>query len=262
MLDLFYRKYGDGNPELIILHGLYGSSDNWVSIAKKLAAKYTVYALDLRNHGNSPHTTTHTYEDLADDLYTFFNKQKINKAIVLGHSMGGKAAMSFAGKYPEKLSALFIVDIAPSEYTMQQIGSKKLEKHKNILQALADNDILNSETRQEAEKKILKHIQDKQTAMFILKNLKRTKEGFDWKFNAELIIKNIETILKAVEIPDGIKGFPCFFLKGAESDYINKNNINDIYKKFPAAGIVEIKNAGHWLHAEKPDELIKIIFEL
>src|SRR6056297_828170 len=114
-MELNYRKFGEG-PALIILHGLYGASDNWVSIARELAANFEVFIPDQRNHGDSPHTEEHNYEFLREDLYSFMEKHSIKKATLLGHSMGGKAAMFFATQYPEKIENLIVVDISPRSY--------------------------------------------------------------------------------------------------------------------------------------------------
>ena len=259
MIDLFYRKYGKNKPALIILHGLYGSSDNWVSIAKLLQNDFEVFLLDLRNHGNSPHTQTHTYKDLSQDLYNFIEKHNISKAVLLGHSMGGKAVMQFVADNTDVPSAMIIVDISPAAYPLDKIKSGKLEKHKQILEALNDKSILNSNSRQEASEKLAHYIKDIRTRNFILKNLKRNKNNFEWKLNVKVISENIQNILKEVEINDAVSGFPCLFVKGANSDYINKENVKYIYEKFPASEIVEISDAGHWLHAEKQEEFINIL---
>ncbi|MCE1200111.1 MAG: alpha/beta fold hydrolase, partial [Marinilabiliales bacterium] len=110
---LHYRKYGEGNPNLVILHGLYGASDNWISIARKLENHYTIWLPDLRNHGSSPHLPTHTYRDLVQDVADFFQQHELNEVILLGHSMGGKVAMLLASEYPEYIRHLVVVDIAP-----------------------------------------------------------------------------------------------------------------------------------------------------
>ena len=137
-MELFYRKEGNG-PPLVIVHGLYGSSDNWINIGKRLAEKHTVYMLDQRNHGRSPFADSHTYNDLRDDLTEFFEQHKIEKATLLGHSMGGKVAIWFAADFPEKVEKLVIADITPKNYLLLNDDSQ-FYLHQNILLAMQEID--------------------------------------------------------------------------------------------------------------------------
>lgn len=258
-MKLFFRKYGENNPVLIIVHGLYGASDNWVTHGKILSKYFEVYILDQRNHGNSPHSNEHNYNVMSADIYEFMQSQNIEKAVLLGHSMGGKAVMTFAGKYPGKVSALIIVDISPAKYEINSFSDSKIKKHKKIIEALNVNAILQAKSRIEADKICEKYIDEPQTRAFILKNLKRTSSGFKWKLNVDIITKNIENILSDITLENDISGFPTLFIKAENSDYITEKDINVINNIFPSAEIKTINNAGHWVHAEQPKQFLKTI---
>ncbi len=258
-MKLFYRKYGENKPVLIIVHGLYGASDNWVTHGKKLSEYFEVYILDQRNHGNSPHSIEHNYNVMSADIFEFMDSQKIEKAILLGHSMGGKTVMTFAGKYPEMVSALIVVDISPAKYLINSFSNSKTEKHKKIIEVLNDKEILQANTRAEANKICAKYIDEPQIRAFILKNLKRTNSGFKWKLNVDVITKNIDNILSDIVLEKDISGFPTLFIKAENSDYITEKDINIINNIFPTAEIASIKNAGHWVHAEQPKLFLETI---
>jgi len=252
-MKLFYRSYGDG-PPLIILHGLYGSSDNWTSIAKMAAENYTVYLPDMRNHGQSPHSETMDYEAMRDDIYELADRLKIERFFLAGHSMGGKAAISFALKWPERLNGLLIADISPFENAVS--GHKAYMQHKSILQAILSVDPGKIHSRAEAEAELKKMISSARIRGFILKNLQRNEDNnFTWKINASSLLNNLERIMEGIDrsINHQISGFPVIFLKGSESDYLTPDDYPDILKVFPAAEIIEIENAGHWLHADQPE---------
>ena len=258
-MKLFYRKYGENKPVLIIIHGLYGASDNWVTHGKILSEYFEVYILDQRNHGNSPHSTEHNYNAMSADILEFMKSQNIKKAILLGHSMGGKTVMTFAGKYPEMVSALIVVDISPAKYSINSFSDSKVEKHKKIIEALNDKTILQAKSRTEADNICAKYIDEPQTRAFILKNLKRTSNGFKWKLNVEIITQNIENILSDIVLEKDISGFPTLFIKAENSDYITEKDIKIINNIFPTAEIETIQNAGHWVHAEQPKQFLKTI---
>ena len=258
-MELFFRKYGENKPPLIIVHGLYGASDNWVTHGKILSEYFEVYILDQRNHGNSPHSTEHNYNVMSNDIFEFMKSQNIEKAVLLGHSMGGKTVMTFAGKYPEMVTALIVVDISPTKYSINSFSDTKVEKHKKIIEALNDNTILQAKTRTDADKICAKYIDEPLTRAFILKNLKRIDNNFKWKLNIKIITQNIENILSDIVLEKDISGFPTLFIKAENSDYITDKDINIINTIFPTADIEIIKNAGHWVHAEQPKEFLETI---
>jgi pimeloyl-ACP methyl ester carboxylesterase len=263
-MKLFYRKYGSG-PPLIILHGLFGSSDNWVSIAKSLADNFTVILPDQRNHGQSPHSDIHDYDSMRDDLFELANDLSLKKFFLAGHSMGGKTAIAFAMKWPEMLNGLLIADISP--FTNEAARNSIYSEHNNILSAVLSIDLTKVSTRSDAEKLLSEKIESEKTRGLIMKNLQRTGDNsFSWKINAESLLKNLDRIMTGVERRQDynhqITGFPVIFLKGGDSDYIPSDDFKDILMVFPAAELIVIPGAGHWINADKPEEVVKNIKRL
>ncbi|MEE4198883.1 MAG: alpha/beta fold hydrolase [Bacteroidales bacterium] len=261
-MDLFYRKFGEG-PPLIILHGLYGSSDNWVSIGKKLASFFEVYLIDQRNHGKSPHSPQHNYPLLKEDLREFMDKHSLDKAIIMGHSMGGKTAMYFAADYPERVSSLIVIDIAPGSYKGTE--SSQLITHSTIINAMYNVDFSKVNSRKEIEKVLAPSIPSKRVRQFLLKNAGRTRANrFAWRLNIETINNQLGNIMDGLDVEkfnggNGITGFPVLFIKGEKSDYIGLEDEKAISTLFPYAEIETIPDTGHWLHAEKPERFLQTI---
>lgn len=259
MMKLFCRKYGNG-PPLVILHGLYGSSDNWVTIAKALSDSFTVYLPDQRNHGQSPHSETHDYDSMRDDLFELVSDLALKRFFLAGHSMGGKTAISFALKWPEILNGLLIADISP--FTNEAIGNTLYSQHFSILNAILSFDLHNISTRSEAERQLTKKIPSEKERGLILKNLQRISDKtFSWKLNASSLLRNLDKIMEGIkrqtDFNQQITGFPVIFLKGGNSDYIPSGDFSDIQHVFPAAEIIEVPGAGHWIQVDKPDEVVK-----
>lgn len=263
-MKLFYRKFGQGAP-IIILHGLYGSSDNWVTIGRALSEQYEVWLLDQRNHGQSPHSSEHNYELMQEDLLEFLNEHQIEKTVLIGHSMGGKTAMRFAVNYPERLNYLIIIDIAPKSYLFSLSSPSESINHKIIIEALLDVDFGRVSERSDVDDFLSKKIKNKKIRQFLMKNVKRKdKTSFEWSLNLVALHKNIENILNGftlsgAKLGDEITGFPVLFVKGANSDYILEDDKDSIEGIFPYAEFATIQNAGHWLHAEQPDDLLRLI---
>lgn len=261
-MELNYRKYGEG-PALIILHGLYGSSDNWISIARELAGKFEVFIPDQRNHGASPHTQQHNYDLLKDDLLEFMEKHSLEKATFLGHSMGGKVAMFFAKDYPEKVDNLIVVDISPRSYTDPDQPVPHKVDHEKIIKAMQKVDFSKAENRMDIDMMLAENVKSQRIRQFLLKNVKRKdRKSFCWKLNLETLKNSLPEIMKGLDTEEinngkGISGFPVLFIKGENSDYIDDPDFPAIKKAFPAAEIVTIPNAGHWLHAEQQELFIK-----
>ncbi len=254
-MKLFYRKYGSG-PPLVILHGLYGSSDNWVTIAKKLGETFTVYLPDQRNHGRSPHSDLHDYDSMRDDLHELITDLGISKFFLAGHSMGGKTAAAFAIKWPEMLNGLLIADITP--FAGQPNAARAYERHLSILEAMNSLDPSLMKSRTEVEHALKKKIGSEKITGFIMKNLQRTHDNqFVWRINVSSLLMNLDRIMEGIDRRSAyskqVHGFPVIFLKGADSDYLLPSDYDDIKKLFPSAEIIEIKNAGHWLHADQPE---------
>ena len=242
---LHYKSFGEGKP-LLILHGFLGSLDNWQSIAKELAANFQVFILDIRNHGKSFHDPKHDYASMVEDVRYFINHFGLSEVSLIGHSMGGKIAMSFALKYPLLVSNLVVVDIAPKVYA---------PGHVDILLALSKVNPKELKSRQEAVDIIAAYIKDPSVVQFLLKNLDRLGDGtFGWKMNLPVLIDQYKEMLAFPS--NGLFDGPTLFLKGAKSDYILPSDEDNIFTLFPNANIVSIKNAGHWVHAENPVDFI------
>jgi len=246
-MKLFFRESGQGEP-LIILHGLFGSSDNWYTHAKTFASHFKVYLVDQRNHGQSPHSDEFNYKALTLDLEEFMTEHAIEKPILLGHSMGGKTAMNFAVKNPDKLSKLIVVDIVPKYYPVH---------HDQILEGLESVDLKIVQSRTEADQLLSKYVPEPDVRQFLLKNLSRTESGFEWKINIKGIGKNIEQIGAALEYPGTFSG-PTLFIKGAKSNYYKSGDEVSIKTIFPQAEIKSI-DTGHWVQAEKPQEFAQMV---
>jgi esterase len=263
-MKLFFRKYGSG-PPLVILHGLYGSSDNWATIAVKLSSHFTVIIPDLRNHGQSPHNQVHSYDSIAGDVNELVTDNIKGKFILAGHSMGGKAAMNFAMRWPEKLNGLVIIDVSP--FGSPDPQNPFFKEHKEILDSMLSLDPGAITSRSEIESILSKHIHSERTRSFIMKNLKRKAEGnFEWKLNAPALLSNLPLITDGVFKKDEnifpVSGFPVVFISGENSNYINPVDFKSIQKIFPTAELITIKDAGHWIHAEKPDEISAVFIDL
>jgi esterase len=275
-MDMFYRKLGPassrdkagstatgaGSP-IIIIHGLYGSSDNWLSIGKELSRDYLVYLVDLRNHGNSPHTDRHTYPLMKLDLLEFVDRHDIEKAVIIGHSMGGKVAMAFAAEFPERIKSMAVIDIGPKSYHNLTDYSSQAIEHMNILSAMQNIDFSVAKTREDINTQLKAYIKSPRIRNFLMKNIRREKNNtFSWKINIEVLLKELPAILERVVLSAKvISGFPVLFIKGENSDYILDEDIPGIKNFFPEAEFVTIPGAGHWLHAEKPELIIKTLRE-
>jgi len=249
-MKLHFRKSGQGKP-LIILHGLFGSSDNWYSLAKVFAERFTVYLVDQRNHGQSPHTDDFNYKLLTEDLAAFIQDHTIEKPHIIGHSMGGKTAMNFAVKYPDKLDKLIVVDIAPKQYPVH---------HDHILDGLHEIDLHTLASRTEADQLLSRQIPEPDVRQFLLKNLARNSVSkFEWRVNIHAIDEHIEEI-GAGMVYDGKFHGPALFVKGVRSNYYAAGDEENILKIFPAAQFVTL-NTGHWVQAEDPKAFAKVALE-
>jgi esterase len=246
-VELNYKSFGQGEP-VIILHGLFGTLDNWQTIAKALADDYLVFIVDQRNHGRSPHLDDMSYPLLAEDLRDFMESHWMFRAHIIGHSMGGKTAMQFALHYPDMVDKLAVIDMAPKTYP----GG-----HETIIQALLDLDIDRVENRQDAEAFLARRIETPAVLQFLLKNITRNHGGrYSWKMNLPAIHRNYAAILQAVEADTPYDG-PALFLRGSRSDYVLPQDEPGIKSLFPKARIETVEDAGHWVHAEAPDLVIE-----
>ncbi len=251
-MELFYREYGDaGSLPLVILHGLFGMSDNWVSIGRRIADEgFRVIIPDQRNHGRSGHSSVHNYEAMVDDLLEFVDEQGLEKICLLGHSMGGKTAMQFAFDYPERISKLVVADISP-------MASRHGDNHKTIINAMLKLDLKQFSDRQDALKAMQSIITNDRLRGFLQKNLYWKDRGsLGWRMNLEAIRDNLSEIFRAVESYSPLN-LPVLFLRGGASDYVLDEHIPTIRNIFPQATVRTIEGASHWLHAEEPDQFVK-----
>lgn len=240
-MTLHHQHFGEGRP-LIILHGLFGSSDNWQTLARRFAEHREVFVVDQRNHGRSPHSDAFSYPILAEDLRDFMDRQSIESATVIGHSMGGKTAMYFAGMYPHRMDALIVADMGVKSYPPH---------HQDVLEAFHAIEPETLESRGEAEDRLKPIIGNRAVRQFLLKNLNRRKDGsYEIRVNYRVLEEKMDEILKPV--PEEPVDLPALFVAGKKSDYIPEEDHDAIRKIFPRAEFVEL-DAGHWLHAEDPD---------
>jgi esterase len=245
---LHYRVLGKGAP-LVILHGLFGSSDNWQSQAKKLAEFYTVYLVDLRNHGHSFWSPAHTYDLMAEDIHGLIEELNLKKIILLGHSMGAKVAMTFAQQHPMLLDKLILVDMGIKEYPMH---------HQHILAGIHGLNLATYKTRGEAELDLEKYIDNQSVRQFLLKNLYwKSKGELAWRMNVPILEKNMGEILSA--IPKQVILTTTIFIRGELSNYILDEDIPDIENVFPDSEFETILGAGHWVHAEAQEEFVQLV---
>ena len=235
-----------------MLHGLFGSADNWFGIAPKLAEKFHVLIPDLRNHGHSPHHAEMDYPLMAADVEKFLAAQKIESACVIGHSMGGKVAMQFALDFPARVKKLVVVDMAPRAYK---------RTHDHIFAALLALDLKSFQTRSEMEAALAPEIPSLNLRWFLLKNLRRDNYGkFIWKMNLRGVAKNYSRLGEVLGA-DSPFAKPALFIRGAKSDYLGAADEVEIKRLFPAAEIQTIAAANHWVHADAPEEFVRLVLD-
>lgn len=245
-MKIAYKEFGKGKP-LVILHGLFGSSDNWQSIGKQLGERFHVFIPDQRNHGDSFHSDTFTYDAMAGDLKEFLEKHGIERPALIGHSMGGKTVMKFCVNHPDLFDKAIVVDIGPKAYPVT---------HEDLLQAMQSLDLSKIETRQEAEDELSRSVSSKGVRLFLLKNLKRENGGYAWKLNLPVIGKNLANVGEGLENKT-YTDKPFLFIRGEKSDYIQDQDSISIVSLFPNSNIVTVPGAGHWVHAENPEGFLK-----
>lgn len=246
---MIYSKIeGEGQPMLII-HGFLGMSDNWKTLGAQFAKLgYEVHMLDMRNHGRSFHSSNFSYQDMTTDVWEYCQAHQLKDVILLGHSMGGKIAMFFASQYPDIVSQLIVVDIAPKHYAPH---------HQDVMQALNAVTFYEGMNRKEVEDIISQYVTDAGTVQFLMKNVHRvTPTLLGYRFNLEVFNANEHAI--AEELPStATYSKNTLFIRGGNSDYILDSDFEAIKNHFPKAIIETIAGAGHWVHADKPNELLE-----
>ena len=249
-MKLFFRELGQGKP-IIILHGLFGSSDNWLTQAKLFAPNYKVFSVDQRNHGQSPHSDDFDYSSMVADLNEFIQDQRISDPVIIGHSMGGKTAMNFALAHPDTISKLVVVDISPKSYNLE---------HYTIVEGLKAIPIDKLSSRNEADDVLSQHVPEPDVRQFLLKNLQRKSTGgFSWKINLPVIANKLSNVGVDLQFP-GQFGKPTLFIRGAKSKYVRDEDWKRITEIFPAAEL-QTMDTGHWVQAEKPQEFAEVVMQ-
>jgi esterase len=250
-MKLYYREQGQGRP-MIIQHGLFGSSDNWLTISKTFAENFHVYLLDARNHGRSPWSEVHTYEAMSADLLEFIQEHKIENPVIIGHSMGGKMLMRFIADHPEFNAQYVVADISPRYYTRH---------HDEILAGLNALDLPNLPSRQDADTQLSTYVSGIGERQFLLKNLYKKEDGsFAWRANLDVLTRDIENIGEALGDGAAITR-PVLFLRGERSNYIREEDEKLIRERFKNVRIETIYGAGHWIQAEKPVEFAEAVLK-
>lgn len=248
-MKLHYREMGEGSP-LLILHGLFGYSDNWQTLGRKFAEHHRVFLIDQRNHGRSPHSEEFNYDLMAQDLLELIEENKLEAPAIMGHSMGGKTAMTFALQHPDRLSKLIVVDIAPKDYPV---------RHDGILDALLAVDLSQVSSRDEADAQLARGVDHPTVRQFLLKNLYRQEDNsFGWRPNLPAIDQHIEEVGAAIRADHAFEK-PTLFIDGGRSNYIRPEDHDQIRQLFPNAIIETVPEAGHWVHAEAPEQVFELV---
>jgi esterase len=248
-MELHYHESGTGAP-LIVLHGLFGSLDNWRPVSRLLSDRFRIIAVDQRNHGRSPHASDMNLREMAKDLRGLMDRLELGRAHLLGHSMGGKTAMQFALLHPEQVDRLVIADVAPVRYE---------PSHRRLMEAMMALDTGSISTRAEADAELGRSIPDPAVRQFLLKSLARDGSGrFHWRLNLPALRQNYDLLLAPPEMERPCER-PALFLCGDDSDYVKDTDISEVRRFFPRAEFERVPGTGHWLHAEKPETVADAI---
>ena len=242
---------GPTRAPLLILHGMLGSGTNWRSIARRLSTEQDVYLLDARNHGRSGHADSMDYPSMARDVADWLSANAIERAVLLGHSMGGKTAMQLCLTDPGPIAGLIVVDIAPVAY--------RHTEHEPLLQAMQDLALGSLSSRTEADQALAAAVPDKALRGFLLHNLTSDNGTLRWRVNLDAIQRHLPDL---IDFP--LDGSPRFeretlFIRGADSNYIGDSHRQAIDSLFPNARMRTIANAGHWVHAEQPGAFVDAV---
>jgi pimeloyl-ACP methyl ester carboxylesterase len=250
-MRLAYSDLGTLGEPIVILHGLFGSSRNWAAIAKKFSVSHRVFMLDLPIHGASVWTDTIDYEQMYNIISEFLVEHDLKGATILGHSMGGKVAMTLALKQPELIGRLIVADIAPVKYNHDNLS---------IITALEDVDLNLIKIRSDADKQLIKSIPEQMMRSFLLQNLVHGEYHYEWRINIPVLKKSLSTLQAFPSFSKNVLfDGPTLFLAGIRSDFIEQKHHKRIANFFPGSSIVEIADAGHWLHADNPNDFISSV---
>ena len=250
-MKLFCRQFGAGKP-VVILHGLFGLSDNWVTFGRELGENYSVYIPDLRNHGQSPHSGVFDFPSLENDLAELMDDHGLNEIALIGHSLGGKTAMYFALHHPDRVNRLAIVDISLRK-------SPPDREHQHLWNAMLDVDFSNAKSRSDVDNQLKTTIKSTRLRQFLMKSVYwRDRHSLDWRLNLKGIDENLLSVFEGVS-DSGVYEGPALFIRGGLSDYIRDTDLAELKMKFPGAEVKTIANASHWVHADAPGEFFNMV---
>ncbi|MBT5931753.1 MAG: alpha/beta fold hydrolase [Flavobacteriales bacterium] len=245
-MKLFHKEFGSGKP-LVILHGLFGFSDNWQSHAKSLSSYYRVILFDLRNHGRSPWDDNHAYEDMALDVAESLDQLSVDKACFIGHSMGGKVLMHLGLNHGSYIDKMIVVDMGTKSYPMH---------HQDVIHAIQSVNIESVTARSQVNEMLKPILASEGLRQFLLKNLYWKEKGvLAWRMNVKTLVKNMEEVLSA--LPDGEILNESLFIRGGLSNYILDDDVDLIQNQFPNSELLTIDGAGHWVHAEASEAFLE-----
>jgi esterase len=252
-MKLFFRHMGKGNP-VVILHGLLGLSDNWVTFGRQLASDFEVFIPDLRNHGQSPHDPVFNFPVLVEDLHELIEDQGLKKVNLIGHSLGGKTAMFFALEYPDLLDKLVVVDIALRKY------SPNLE-HQMLIDAMMEVDFSSVHSRSDVDRQFEQNVHSLKLRQFLLKNIYwKDKETLGWRVNLPVLKESLPRMLEGITTDKKFLN-PVLLVRGGLSDYVTDADLPAMVKQFPRTSVKTLANASHWVHADAPGEFYSLVHE-
>ncbi len=244
-MQLHYQTLGQGQP-LILVHGLFGSSNNWGTVARHFSQHYQVICVDLRNHGRSPHSASQSYANMADDLLELCDALSLERIHLLGHSLGGKVAMQFAAQHPDRVEKLIVVDMAMRAYA---------NAHTHLIDAMMAIDLSTLQSRHEVDNILSNSIPQAMVRQFLLMNLIKSDNSLAWRINLTALKTNYPNLQQAV-CEDAHYKKPCLFIRGEHSDYIQDADTEHIKTSFINAQFASLPT-GHWVHAEQPQAFIE-----
>ena len=247
-MKLHYQESGEGIP-LIIIHGLFGSADNWRSMAKYFSRFYRVISVDLRNHGRSPHSDEQNFTVMAEDIHELCEDLRLGQMNILGHSLGGKVAMKFAEMYPEMVAKLVVVDIAPRQY---------FSAHTPLMDAMMALNLSEFTSRTEVDAALAQSIPDQAVRQFLLMNLVSEHERYKWRINLTALKANFKELMASI-FDSEVLTMPSLFVYGELSDYVTEQDRQQISAQFTHAEFNCIEKAGHWVQAERPQQFKQVV---
>lgn len=251
-MELNYKVFGDVGEDVIVIHGLLGSLDNLQTFGKQISKTYRVWLIDMRNHGHSPHSDEMSYAVMAEDVQSFMSQHQIGHAHLIGHSMGGKVAMTFALNYPDLTDQLIVVDIGPKAYEGD---------HMSIMEAMLAIHTDDYTERSQIENDFFAKVPSKRIVQLMMKNLGRNRSGFYWKPNVKVLYDKYRDLMDEVPTHGEFVG-KTSFIKGANSDYIQVEDFDSFRVFFPAAQLYIVPNAGHWVHADQAEYFYKLVCKI